>query len=324
MAARDTDISTSSWKGSLVAPSGRQIALVYAEQRVVVTEVGGGLREYTVGGHHVIDGYGVNEMCSGGRGQVLVPWPNRLSSGRYLFEGADHQLPLSKPEEGNAIHGLLRWQEWQVVDHQVDRATVGHVIRAQPGYPFTLAMSIEYHLSSSGLAVTTTATNVGSDPLPYGAGFHPYLCLGTDRLDDATLQLPAATRIETDDRGIPTGRRLAVDGTPYDFREPRPVGEMVLDTCFTAFDTGADDTTTKVTLAAPDRARTVTVWMDRSFSYVMVFTGDTLAPARRRRSLAVEPMTCGPDAFNNGLGLQTLEPGAAAVATWGIEPSGWD
>jgi aldose 1-epimerase len=305
----------------LMPPSGRQVTLVCDDQRVVVTEVGGGLREYTVGGRHVVDGYGDEEMCSGGRGQVLVPWPNRISAGRYRFGGADHQLPLSKPEEGNAIHGLVRWEAWQVVDHQLDRVVVGHVIRARPGYPFTLAVSIEYRLTSRGLAVTTTATNVGSGPLPYGAGYHPYLCVGTEWVDDATLELPAAIRLESNDRGIPTGRHLAVTGTAYDFREARTVGETVLDACFTAFDLG-DDSTTRIRLAA-DGGRMVTVWMDRYFSYVMVFTGDTLTPARRRRSLAVEPMTCAPDAFNNGLGLRTLEPGASTSAAWGIEASGW-
>lgn len=305
-----------------VAPSGRQLSLVCGDQRVVVTEVGAGLRQYTVGGHHVVDGYGAGEMCSGGRGQVLLPWPNRLVTGRYRFAGSDLQLPLSKPEEGNAIHGLVRWAGWEVVDHQAERAALRHVVRAQPGYPFTLSVSVEYRLSSRGLAVTTTATNVGSDSLPYGAGFHPYLRVGTDRIDDAILDLPAALRLETDERGIPTGRQREVAGTRYDFREARRLEAEVLDTCFTALDR-SDDGTTRITLAAPGERRAVTVWMDRGFPYVMVFTGETLAPDRRRRGLAVEPMTCAPDAFNNGLGVRTLEPAMSTSATWGIEASGW-
>lgn len=303
-------------------PSGRQLALVHGDQRVVVTEVGGGLREYTVAGRHLLDGYGAGEMCSGGRGQVLIPWPNRLNAGRYRFGGGHHQLPISKPDEGNAIHGLVRWEGWKVVDLRPDRAVVGHVVHARPGYPFTLAVEIDYRLSDAGLAVTTTATNTGSTPLPYGAGFHPYVRVGTDHVDDALLELPAAIRMETDDRGIPTGRKLAVAGSPYDYRDPRPVGATALDTCFTALAPGGDGAITRVTLSTADGDEAVTVWMDQFFPYVMVFTGDSLAPDRRRRSLAVEPMTCAPDAFGNGLGLRVLEPGASTTGRWGIEPSG--
>lgn len=303
-------------------PSGRQLTLVQGNQRVVVTEVGGGLREYTVAGRHVLDGYGAADMCSGGRGQVLIPWPNRLNGARYRFGGCHHQLPVSKPEEGNAIHGLVRWEGWRVVDLRPDRAVVGHVVHARPGYPFTLAVEIDYRLSAAGLAVTTTATNAGSAPLPYGAGFHPYVRVGTDYVDDAVLELPAAIRMETDDRGVPTGRELAVAGSPYDYRDPRPVGATALDTCYTALTPGGDGASTRVTLSNADGAEAVTVWMDHLFPYVMVFTGDSLAPDRRRRSLAVEPMTCAPDAFGNGLGLIVLEPGATTTGRWGIEPSG--
>jgi aldose 1-epimerase len=52
----------------------------------------------------------------------------------------------------------------------------------------------------------------------------------------------------------------------------------------------------------------------------MVFTGDPL-PDVARRSLAVEPMTCAPNAFRTGEGLLTLEPGASFTAEWGIEPA---
>jgi aldose 1-epimerase len=58
--------------------------------------------------------------------------------------------------------------------------------------------------------------------------------------------------------------------------------------------------------------------MDGLWGFVMVFTGDTLAPERRRRGLAVEPMTCAPDAFNSGDGLLTIRPGGSVEGRWGI------
>jgi aldose 1-epimerase len=301
-----------------VPPSGHQLELAWEDQRAVVTEVGGGLRSYTVGGRPVLDGYGAGEMCSGGRGQVLVPWPNRLAEGRYDFGGAQLQLPLSEPKRGNASHGLVRWEAWQVIETQSDRAVVGHVVHPRPGYPFRLALTVAYRLSPAGLAVTTTATNTGTEALPYGAGFHPYLTVGTDLIDEAKLQVPSPTRLEVDDRGIPTGRELAVEGSAHDFRSARLVRTMQLDDCYTDLERDASGYA-YVTLAAPDRRSAVTVWMDRSLPFVMIFTGDTLGADRRRRGLAVEPMSCAPDAFRNGRGLKVLRPGETTVARWGIQ-----
>lgn len=300
-----------------VPPSGRQLELAWGDQQAVVTEVGGGLRSYTVGGRPVLDGYGAGEMCSGGRGQVLIPWPNRLDGGRYQFGGAELQLPLSEPQRGNASHGLVRWEAWQELESQRDRAVVGHVVHPRPGYPFRLALTVDYRLSAAGLAVTTTATNTGTQALPYGAGFHPYLTVGTDLVDEAELHVPSPTRLEIDDRGIPTGRELAVEGSAHDFRSARLVGAMQLDDCYTGLERDASGTA-RVTLAGPDGCAAA-VWMDRSLPYVMIFTGDTLGAHRRRRGLAVEPMSCAPDALRSGQGLKVLQPGEQAVARWGIQ-----
>ena len=97
-----------------VAPSGEQITIERGDQQVVVVEVGAGLRAYSVGGRDVVNGYGVDEMATAGRGQQLIPWPNRLQDGRYEFEGREHQLPLNEPQHANAIHGLVRWSAWSV------------------------------------------------------------------------------------------------------------------------------------------------------------------------------------------------------------------
>ena len=128
--------------------------------------VGAGLRTYSVGGRAVIDGYDAGEVCPSGRGQLLVPWPNRIEDGRYEFGGRSHQLPLDEPERRNAIHGLTRWSEWSVADRAADRVAFEHVLYPRPGYPFSLALRVEYSLSDEGLAVRTEATNVGSEQRP--------------------------------------------------------------------------------------------------------------------------------------------------------------
>ena len=165
----------------MFSPSGEQFEIAFADQRVTVVEVGGGLRTYSVGTRDLIDGYGPGEMCPSGRGQVLMPWPNRLAGGAYEFGGRDLQLPVNEPATGSAIHGLVRWAAWSVAEREPHRVVVRHDLHPQPGYPFALAISIEYVLSADGLRVSTTATNVGGDPCPFGAGAHPYLRPGSAR-----------------------------------------------------------------------------------------------------------------------------------------------
>ena len=274
----------------MTAPSGEQFEIAFGDQRAVVVEVGGGLRSYEVGGTPVLDGYGKDEMCRSGRGQVLLPWPNRLQDGSYEFGGRRLQLPINEVSTNSAIHGLVRWANWRVRDRDDAGVVMAYRLHPQPGYPFTLDVEIAYRLDDEGLSVTTTATNAGDEPCPYGSGAHPYLTLGR-RVDDVVLHVPG--------RG------------DYDFREPRAIGDTVLDHCFKELERG-DDGLARVTLDD-----TITLWVDEAYSFLMVFTGDPL-PDVNRRALAVEPMTCPPDALRTGEHLVVLAPGASHMGRWGI------
>ncbi len=299
------------------APSGRQWEIVHGTQRAVIVEVGGGLRSYVDGGRNLVDGYPVDEVCSAGRGQVLMPWPNRVGDGSYEFDGRRQQLPLTEPERSNAIHGLVRWVPWAATDVAPDRVIVACDLYPQPGYPHTLELAVEYRLSGDGLRVRTTARNVGSQPCPFGSGAHPYLPAPTGLVDTTILRAPGGTVLLSDERGIPRGRR-SVDGTEYDFRRPRPVGPTKLDDCFTDF-ARDEDGLARVELRAPGEDAGISLWMDGAYGYLMLFTGDPF-PEIDRRSLAAEPMTCPPDALRSGAGLVRLEPGAAWAGEWGISP----
>ena len=300
-----------------LAPSGEQVELALGEQRAVVVGFGGGLRSYAVAGHDLLDGYAEDEMSASGRGQVLIPWPNRVQGGSYEFGGRTHQLALDEPAAGNAIHGLVRWAAWTVAEREASRAVLEHTLHPQPGFPFTLEVSIEYALSPAGLEVRTTATNVGPDSCPFGSGAHPYVTVGTPSVDSVLLHVPAGSVLEADDHGIPTGS-VAVDGTEYDFREPRPIGPTKLDTGFTGLERDKDGLA-RVELRRPDDGGGVALWVDENYRYLMLYTGDD-RPDVQRRSLAVEPMTCPPNAFNSGEDLIVLEPGASFHGAWGIGP----
>ena len=302
----------------MTGPSGEQVEIAHGDQHVVVVEVGGGLRTYSVAGREVLDGYGADEMCPSGRGQVLIPWPNRLEDGSYEFDGRRHQAPIDDPAENDAIHGLVRWAAWTVGRRAPESVAMEHLLHPRPGYPFSLALRIEYALSDAGLSVTTTATNVGPDPCPYGCGAHPYLTLGTERIDSLVLRAPGGTVLFSDERGLPSGRS-PVEGTQYDFRRPRPIGATRLDSCFTDLERErrtASPMSSSRTRRAATRSRSGPT---DGYGYLMLFTGDPL-PDVSRRSLAVEPMTCPPNAFRSGEALVRLEPGASFTSSWGISP----
>jgi aldose 1-epimerase len=298
------------------APSGGQFHIASGDQSAVVVEVGGGIRSYSAAGRELIDGYGADEMSGAGRGQVLMPWPNRIEDGSYEFNGRRLQLPINDVEERDAIHGLVRWASWRPRERAPERVVLEHSLHPQPGYPFSLAVEIEYALSGEGLRVTTSATNVGAAPCPYGCGFHPYLSVGTPTVDIVTLGVPARTVVFSDERGIPV-RSQPVDGGEYDFRRPRPLGPIRLDNAFTDLDRD-ENGIARVTLSASDGSG-VTLWVDGAYRHLMLFTGDPV-PEIRRRSLAVEPMTCPPNAFRTGEDLIELVPGESFTGTWGLEP----
>lgn len=300
------------------AMSGEQVELRHGDQRVTVVEVGGGLRTYAVGEREILDGYGEAELASFARGQILIPWPNRLADGAYEFEGENHQLPLSEPEKGNAIHGLTRWASWSVALREPARVRMEHRLLPREGYPFALALALDYALDDDGLSVTLSASNVGGGPCPFGAGAHPYLTAGADTIDTCTLRAPGTTWMRTDERAIPTGS-APVAGTEYDFCEPREIGASRLDTGYGQLRRDGDGRA-RVVLSAPDGG-SVTLWQDEGYEYLMLFTGDSIEdPQRRRRSLGVEPMTCAPNALRSGEGLRTLEAGETFRCAWGIAP----
>ena len=291
-------------------PSGEQVELVHGDQQAVVVGVGGGLRRYSVGGRAVLDGYDPGELCPSGRGQLLAPWPNRIEDGSYEFAGHTYQLALDEPERRSAIHGLVRWAEWSVAEHSPERVVLEHTLYPTPGYPFALDLQVEYELGEGGLSVRVEATNIGVEPCPYGAGQHPYLAVEADWVDDVELQVPAATVLESNERGLPVGASPVA--AELDFRDARTIGTTVLDHCFTGLVRDSDG-------RARVRLGETTLWVDGSWPYVMVFTGDPL-PDVARRSAAVEPMTCAPNAFRSGDGLIVLEPGETHSGSWGITP----
>ena len=297
--------------------TGGQYDIAAGEYQATVTELGAGLRSLSLSGEHLTRTYDADELPPAGAGQLLAPWPNRIDHGKYSFGGRSYQLDLSEPAHNNAIHGLTRFATWSVIGRQADQVELGIQLLGRPGYPFCLDLSARYRLSAeTGLEVTVTACNAGSRPAPFGTGSHPYLVAGTGSVDSWQLQLPAARWQPADERGIPAGRTEDVAGSQYDFRERRSIGATSLDTAFTGLYTG-EDGRAQVRLTGPDAE--IELWAGPGYRWLQVFTGDTLGPDTRRRALAVEPMTCPPNAFVTGIDLLTIEPGGNVTRQWGIQ-----
>jgi aldose 1-epimerase len=295
------------------SPSGQAVVLRSDGYEAEVVEVGAGIRSLRKGPHDVVAGYPADEMSSGGRGQILLPWPNRIEDGSYEFAGKVHQLGLSEAPARNAIHGLTRWVNWQLASRSATHAAWTYRLHPQSGYPFSLDLAVDYTLSDHGLRVDISATNTGETPAPYGHGAHPYLTVGR-RIDDCELMLPARSRCDVDDRGLP-GQPEPVAGGPYDFTSARTIGDTVFDHPFTGLP--GNGVATTVSLHDPGSGRTATLAADAAYPWLQVFSGETLAEGARE-ALAVEPMTCPPNAFRSGTDLIVLEPGASHSAGFTI------
>lgn len=309
----------------MVYPTGEQWTIRRGDDELSVVEVGGGLREWTRRGRAVLAGYAVGQECVAGRGQLLMPWPNRLRDGRYRVGGVERQLALSEPARSNASHGLVRWARWSLLDRGPGAVTVGCRLYPQQGWSWPLDLSAEYRLLDDGLEVTVGATNIGAEAAPFGFGAHPYLALGSTDAAEVRLTVPAGRSLDVDpDRMLPTGFS-EVPGSALDFREPRALGRIELDTAFTDLTRGADGCWS-VDLALDEG--TVSVWGDEALPWVQVFTGRARPadpprkPADSSRGIAVEPMSCPPDALRTGQDLVLIPVGGQWRARWGIRLHG--
>jgi aldose 1-epimerase len=200
------------------------------------------------------------------------------------------------------------------VKHDKDRLRLRLDIVPQTGYPFEVRAQVTYRLDKrGGLTVTLTAANRGDTPAPFGAGFHPYLSTRGHALDEVVVRLPVRETLKMDKSQIPVGSR-SVKGTPYDLRRGRRLRTLRMDDAFTDL-IRTDGRGQAEVRTADGGAR---LWFDDAFGYLQVFTTADVTPGQH--GVAVEPMSCAPDAFNSGAGLVVLEPGGTWRGRWGITP----
>src|SRR5262245_11436060 len=299
-------------------PSGDQYVISHGDLRADITQVGATLRSFTVDGQDVIDGFGLGERARDGRGQVLAPWPNRLTDGSYEYGGRQCQAPLNEPSRHGAIHGLVRWSDSSLAAHSPAAVTMSYAVRPQPGYEWQLDLELTYSLDGTGLTVTLRATNADAERAPFGAGFHPYLTAGANPIDQLDLLLPATDYL--DPNGADGAVMMPVAATPRDVTLRRRIGSTRLDNALRELVRGEGGRAVAV-LSDPSGDRSVRLWVGEEYRYLMVYTADQVGESqRRRKAVAVEPMTCPPNALRTGVDLIELDPGESWQGSWGLLP----
>ncbi|GLZ42607.1 aldose 1-epimerase family protein [Actinokineospora sp. NBRC 105648] len=285
-----------------------------AGARAVVTTTGATLRLFEVGGVPYLETFPPGEKAPMGAGAVLVPWPNRVAGAVWTHEGEQLHLEVTEAARGNASHGLVRRETWEVVEHAESSVTLAVVVDGRPGWPFPFRATMTYALDETGLTVTHGVENLGERRMPFGVGAHPYPRPAGIDVDDCVLTLAATTHLPLDpERMVPTGDAVPVE------KVDRPLRELNLDDAYGGCEPGADGLV-RHTLRAPGGG--VEVWADAVFRWVQVYTPDSFPGREAGRAVAIEPMTCPPDALNSGTDLLFLDPGAQWSASWGLAPLG--
>jgi aldose 1-epimerase len=301
----------------VIAPTGTQYTLSLGSVRATITQVAAALRGLSVDSVDIVQSYPQSSTPPFAAGIVLVPWPNRIEDGRWMLDGQPQQLDLTEPKLNNAIHGLLRFTAYSVVEQTDSALTLGATVFPQHGYPFLLETTVRYELTTDGVRVTHGIHNLSDAAAPVAIGTHPFLKIGDVPSEELILTVHASTRFPVDARLLPM-EEIAVDGTDYDLRAGRPVAELDLDDAFGDVQTvhGAS-----ATLTAPD-GRQVRLLQDDNHPYVQIFTTrDFPADGGTTLAVAMEPMTAPANAFNSGLGLTWLDAGQSWSVSWGIQYS---
>lgn len=280
-------------------------------------------------------------------GIILAPWPNRLADGHFTFHGRSHRLAITEPERNTAIHGLVDSQEWSVARRTVDTVVLTTTVRPAPGWPWPLSLTATWRLADEahpirpGLSLILDVHNDAPIECPLGVGWHPYLVAAGARLDDSQLLFDGEFTLELDPvRNLPTGVRLPVDA-PFlqvdggTHAEPartstgamaRPLAGQWLDHCFRLAPQAPENGpfVSLATLLGPD-GNGVELWGDRSFGWLQIFTAD---PDHGQgfpgvgRAIAVEPMTCPPNALASGEDVIRVAPGQSRVFSVGVTAVG--
>lgn len=240
-------------------------------------------------------------------GSQLFPFPNRLANGTYSIDRKSYQFPHNDFGRPNALHGHLFLQNFELEnwDPSTGRLTLIYDYEGNDtAYPFAYTIRTEFTLAENSLAIRTEISNNSDIKIPFGYGCHPYFHM-EDSIDNCYLELPSSELIEVDNNMIPTG-----NSEPFSYFSKRnKIADLQLDHCLKI-----SQKAPVVNLIHPSKKYCISLNIS-GFDYLQVY----IPP--ERDCIAIEPISCAPDAFNNGMGLDYLEPDNSKIFSFRISYS---
>lgn len=281
------------------------------DYQAIVRLQGGGLSSLKFKGRDLVDPYVDNELHRF-RGDVLVPWPNRIRDGKYSFQSKNYTLPINESSRSNALHGLVLHSQWEVNSHSESEIELSTLLKASENYPSDLLVTTRYKLDLQGLAWSISACNKGENEAPYGVSIHPYLVAEPEtKVDEGTLTLPSKEFMSVDkDRLLPLGIQEVT--RDFDFNSGNKIGNSFIDH---AFRIDRENRSQAIKVRGPSGCG-VQMEYSADLKWIQIHTADRDGGKDSRTCLAVEPMTCPPDAFNSGLDLIILAKNQEHESRW--------
>lgn len=247
----------------------------------------------------------------GFKGAKLMPFPNRINDGKYVFNKKNYVLPINFPSQKHAIHGLVYNKSFKIIKSTASKSSatlsLQYISNNLQGYPFKFELTVLYLLNSKGFECKTIVVNKDKLKIPIGDGWHPYFNLN-DKVNDLFLKIPSNKKISVNKKMIPTGKKLKFNK----FSKLMKIGKQVFDTGFVI---SKKKGVVKTEIMSKKLNLTVQIWQEvgkGKYNYLQVY----IPP--KRNSIAIEPMTCNTDAFNNKEGLIVLKPKEKFSASYGV------
>jgi aldose 1-epimerase len=237
-------------------------------------------------------------------GSVLAPWPNRIRDGRYQYNHLTYQLPINEPQRGNALHGLVAYEQWEVIYNSETEVRLNYLLDKPDIYPGKLSLNSFFKIENNQLQVRITAKNIGIKSSPYGISIHTYLLAGSKvKNDELNLMIPADKYLEADETRLLPIKLRDVINTRFDFRKGKAISDLFIDHAFKY----SINQPRQVELLNSHGDGAVIEFDDRT-NWIQVHTADRDGGENSRVTVAVEPMSCPADAFNSKLDLIELLP----------------
>ena len=164
-------------------------------------------------------------------GALIGRYGNRIGDAKFSLDGETYQLAANNGD--NSLHGGIVGFDDVLWDAEVISCDERAALKlsyvspdGQEGFPGTLEVEVTYELLMNKLFITYEA--VTDKATPVNLTNHSYFSLaGEGTILDHVLYINASRYTPVDEELIPTGELANVEGTPFDFRKPRVIGERI-------------------------------------------------------------------------------------------------